>query len=333
VVWRRLSTGKSRVIFHSGTREHSFTESTQLAVTEIVGLLGLNDVIRNVDISKARSPWDEKTRLRLRKGCFDTRLHLWDSFRFLYARIYRLLLYVSDSLDLRFHYDPNAFDDPAEEPRIRETHNHIWGIYVDSRVERKGLDNFFDRTLRRNLFIDSQRSYPWSISKLFFEKLWERERFTHAEIIEYARNPDRLLEDNSIWDRNAFEIEISRSLGDHSVKKHIDDIPSPILRDFADDILRFVASHCRGTLIESSYYGTYFMYDQEIFAEMLTTKSDSLLLTLFDFQRTSSTSYVVGENSKDIPEIEGAIKTIYDSISLHSQLKAMKNPYGPPIQK
>jgi hypothetical protein len=132
---------------------------------------------------------------------------------------------------------------------------------------------------------------------------------------------------------DAFEIEISKSLIDHSAKKHIDNITSNSLRDIAHAILHFVTGHCRGTLIESSYYGIYFMYDQEIFAEMATTKTDSLLLTLFDFQSNAHRTYTLTENTEEINTIQQEIKDIYDRIANHSRLKVIKNPYTAPVEK
>jgi hypothetical protein len=44
------------------------------------------------------------------------------------------------------------------------------------------------------------------------------------------------------------------------------------------------------------------MYDQDIFAEMATTKIDSLLLTLFDFQSNAHRTYTLTEeNTEEIP--------------------------------
>ena len=143
-------------------------------------------------------------------------------------------------------------------------------------------------------------------------------------MIDYAYHLDQLSEGERDMSDDAFEIEISRSLMDHSAIKHIDNIVSSSLRDIAHAILNFVASHCRGTFIESSYYGIYFMYDQEIFAEMATTKTDSLLLTLFDFQSNTNRTYTITENIGEINTIQQEIKTIYDSIANHSRLKVIK---------
>jgi hypothetical protein len=301
---------------------------------EILNSFSISELIRNIFIEDVYSPWNEKVvRLPGQHGQIDVKLSLWNSDRFLYGRIYRLFLYVCDDLDDHFQYDPKLIPHGTSEPKTRETYNQIWGIYVDSRIEKLGIENFFDKTLRRNLFIDSQKNLPWTVSNLFFEKLWNKPTYTHAEMIEHAYHLDLLSEGEGDKSDDAFEMEISRSLMDHSAKKNIDNIVSIRLRDIAHTILYFVASHCRGTLIESSYYGIYFMYDQEIFAEMATTKTDSLLLTLFDFQSNTNKTYTMTENAGEINTIQQEIKTIYDSIANHSRLKVIKNPYAEHVEK
>jgi len=187
--------------------------------------------------------------------------------------------------------------------------------------------------LRRNLFIDAQKNLPWPVSNLIFEKLWNKEKYTHNEIIHYANNLEELSGIDGTSELNAFEIEIGKSLTDRTARKHIESIASNAIRDIAYNIINFTASRCKGTLIESSYYGIYFMYDQEIFAEMLTTKTDALHLTLFDFNSNIHKSYIVTEGSEEIYAIQQVIKTIYDNIANHSRLKAIKNPYTAPIEK
>jgi len=312
----------------------SARESIISVARNILDSLPISTAIRDIYIEELNSPWDEKViRLTNRKGYTDVKLYLWKNDIFLYGRIYRLFLYVCDALDQNFNYDTKIIPHGTLESKIRETYNHIWGIYVDSRVEKMGIENFFDRTMRRNLFIDTQKNLPWTVLNMLFEKLWNKETYTHLEIIDYAYNLDKLSEIDSALEINAFEIEIGMSLMDRTVKKHIDSIILNTIRGFAYDIINFTASHCKGTLIESSYYGIYFMYDQEIFAEMLTTKPDALHITLFDFESNLHRTYIVAEYSNELPAIEHSIKTIYDKIANHSRLKAMKNPYTAPIEK
>jgi hypothetical protein len=301
---------------------------------EILETLPISSLIRTIYVKEVDSPWSEKiVRLRKNLGPVDVRLTLWKDDSFLYGRIYRLFLYISDALDPNFHYNPELTPHGMAEAKARETYNHIWGIYVDSRMERMGIENFFDRTLRRNLFIDTQKALPWTASNLLFQRLWNKGTFTHPEMINYAHNIENLLEQDGATDFDAFEIEIGKSLMEHTAKQSVDNIASNSLRDIANRIVNFTSSRCKGTLVESSFYGIYFMYDQEIFLEMVTTKPDALLITLFDFQSNLHRTYSVRADSEEIDTIQQAIKTVYDRIANHARLKVIKNPYASPVEK
>jgi hypothetical protein len=308
-------------------------QNKQVLAREILEALSISALIRDISVKEVDSPWSEKVvRIRKESGPMDVKLTLWKNGAFLYGRIYRLFLYISDALDSNFHYNPELIPHGMAEPKARETYNHIWGIYVDSRIEKLGIDNFFDRTLRRNLFIDIQKALPWTASNLLFDKLWNKGTFTHPEMVDYAYNIEKLSEQDGSTDFDAFEIEIGKSLMEHTAKKSVDNIASNSLRDIAYRIVNFTSNRCRGTLVESSFYGIYFMYDQEIFMEMVMTKPDALLITLFDFQSSLHRTYSVTEDSEEIPAIQQAIKTIYDRIANHSRLKVIKNPYASPVE-
>ena len=309
-------------------------QTKQKLARDILETLPIANLIRDIYMKEVDSPWGERIiRLQRKPGPVDVKLTLWKNDMFLYGRIYRLFLYISDALDPNFQYNPELTPHGVAEPKARETYNHIWGIYVDSRLEKMGIESFFDKTLRRNLFIDTQKALPWTVSNLLFEKLWNKGAFTHPEMINYAFNLDKVSEHDGSVDFDAFEIEIGRSLMVHTAKKNVHNIASNSLRDIAYRILNFTTSHCKGTLVESSYYGIYFMYDQEIFAEMATTRPDTLLITLFDFQSNLHRTYTVTEDSEEINIIQQAIKKIYDRIAIHSRLKVIKNPYGAPVEK
>ena len=109
--------------------------------------------------------------------------------------------------------------------------------------------------------------------------------------------------------RDAFETEISRSAGLYP-HDHIEKILSGRLRRAAEALLAFTRFHCKGTLIESSYYGIYFMRHQEIFAEMVTTKKDVLLLTLFDFETKVQSTYAISEALHDLNPIQQKMEEI-----------------------
>jgi hypothetical protein len=309
-------------------------QTKQKLAQDILKTLPISSLISSIYIKEVDSPWAEKvTRLKKESRPVDIKMALWRNDKFLYGRILRLFLYLSDALDLNFHYNPNLTPHGVAEPKARETYNHIWGIYVDRRVEKMGIESFYDKILRRNLFIDTQKSLPWTVSNLIFEKLWNKEVFTHPEMIDYAFNLDKLSEHDETVCFDAFEIEIGKSLLDHTAIKNVDNIVSKSLREIAYRILNFTTNNCRGTLIESSYYGIYFMYDQEIFVEMATTRPDALLITLFDFQSNLNKTYTVKEDSDEVNTIQQVIKKIYDRIANHSRLKVIKNPYAAPVEK
>ena len=214
---------------------------------DVCASLELTQWIGNLRVEGADTPWNEKVRLRKKKDGFEARLFIWENQAYLYGRIYRLLLYVKDAFDPAFRYNPDDVPHGTLQPAARENYHHIWGIFVDSRVERAGIENFFDRTLRKNLFVDSQRHLPWSASALFFEKLWYREFLTHREIVDLSCNLDKIMSPGDQAGHEAFELEISKSVTDHSLRSHIERMPSNSLRDIAERIIGFTAGRCRGT--------------------------------------------------------------------------------------
>jgi hypothetical protein len=289
-------------------------------------------VISGFVLKEAKSPWAEKIRLRRTWEYIEAELHIWMSPEFLAARINRLALFALDSLDPGFAFDMDAMVALRADARIRRAHNHIWTIYVDSRIERMALDNFFDRSLRRNLFVDSQRAHPWSVSDRVFDQLWRKEHFTHPEIIDYARRLEEIMADGvQNADSRTFEVEMSHYRGDYSALDCVKAIPSQELKEAANRLLDFVSNTCRGTLIEPCYYGIRFIHQGIVLAEMVTSKRDSLLVTLFDVPSQNLASYALGTDSRDIENILAAVKGIYDAISRHSQRDHSEEPLRFPM--
>lgn len=291
---------------------------------DILRTLEIASCVRKISIDRVNSPWNERVEIKKKRTLLNVKLSIWDHPLCLYGRIYRLLMYVGDVLQPDFQYDPEKVPNTSTEPGIRETYNHIWGIYIDSRVERRGIENFYDRVLKRNLFIEAQKNLSWQESSRIFQRLWDREDYTHRQIIDDAYHLNDAFTMSSCDSADAFEVEISASRIDDSVQTHIDRIASSGLREKAQDFMRFAKDRCRGTLIQSSSYGLYFMYDQEIFAEMVTTRSNALLLTLFDFQLNANETYAVTETS-EIQPIQDRIWEIYNRISSHLRLKSIKD--------
>ena len=300
-------------------------------IRNILGLLNIREEIGGVRVRSVASPWDEKIRLKRKEKhrAGGLNLSLWDGEEFLYGRIYRLLVYVQDALNPCFLYRPEDISRTSGGPKFREIYYHIWSISVDSRIERLGIENFFDRRLRRNLFIDVLRNLPWNASGKVFDTLWEKGDITHPEIIALTR--DLLVRAEENGNSDAFEIEMSRSTG-LSADDYINKIFSRPLRRAAEELLHFTRFHCKGTLIESSYYGIYFMRHQEIFAEMVTTKSDALLLTFFDFETKMQNTFSISEDSNDLRPIQQRFLEIYNKINSHATLQTMKNPYVDPLR-
>lgn len=307
--------------------------STELATeTARAALAGVSPgTVDSIVFEEVRSPWEERVRLHSRKNHTEAVFCIWKSPAFLSARIHRLALYILDSLDPVFQYDRDAAAALSAVPQIRQDHNHIWSIYVDSRIERMGLENFFDRALRRNLFVDGRKGYPWSLSIMIFEKLWEKEHFTHPEIMAYARNPEKALKDVAVMDLDAFEVEINRCGGSGSVKDHITNMPSPQLRDVAHRLLAFLAESCDGARVDACCYGMRLISEGEVFAEMVVSRRDSILITLFGFESDHRVTYALGTDPLDMERIQTKIKETYDAISRHSHARRLTEPLRVPI--
>jgi hypothetical protein len=119
-------------------------KTKEMIAREILNSLSISRTISNIYIEDVYSPWSEKIeRFMGQHEQTDVKLALWNNDAFLYGRIYRLFLYLSDDLDDDFRYDPKLIPHGTFEPKIREIYNQIWGIYIDSRVEKMGIENFF----------------------------------------------------------------------------------------------------------------------------------------------------------------------------------------------
>jgi hypothetical protein len=132
-------------------------------------------------------------------------------------------------------------------------------------------------------------------------------------------------------DSRAFEVEMSHYRGDYSALDCVKAISSQELKEAANRLLDSVSNTCRGTLIEPCYYGIRFIHQGMVFAEMVTSKRDSLLVTLFDVVSQNRASYALGTDSRDIEDFLAAVKGIYDAISRHSQRDHSEEPLRFPM--
>lgn len=289
----------------------------QALASQIARTIGISDRIRSVVIEEVDSPWKERAYIKRKKNQLDVKLFLWEETPFLYGSIYRLFLYVHDVLNPQFHYDAGQAPEEEKEPLLRDRYNQVWSIHVDSRVERIGLESFFDRLTRRNLFIDVERGLPWAEGKRIFELLWSKEVMTHPEIVSYTYDLDQLRDKEGAAVEGALEVELNRCLREVYVKKLMERIPSEDFRHEANELLNFAAYHCKDMHIESSHYGISFIYQRRIFAELIPTRENVLFLTIFNPESRRHETHLVTAES-DVKEIQRMIKDHYARATVHS---------------
>lgn len=289
-------------------------EDKKAIAQEIVNTLGIAPLVRSIVIEKSQSPWSEKSLIKWKKDHLDVKAFIWDDPTYLYGRIYRLFLYIVDVLNPVFEYAPRISPDEEREPRARERYNQIWSIYVDSRMERLGIDNFYDRVLRKNIFIESEKDLPRHAAEKIFDTLWDRESFTYPEIIDYARDPRKIKVSPPILLRDDLDTRIDAQLKDPSVSKHLERIPSPEFRQTVNDIISFAAYHCKDTHIEAKYYGICFFYHRQIFLEFIPADKDLCYCTLFDAQKQIYETVTISDKT-DIQVLQDLIKEKYGKIA------------------
>ena len=288
-------------------------EDKKAIAQEIIQSLGITPLVRTIVIEKSDSPWNEKALIKWKKEHLDVKAFIWDDPTYLYGRIYRLFLYIVDVLNPIFDYKPRISPDEEQEPKVRDRYNQIWSIYVDSRMERQGIENFYDRSLRRNLFIDSEKDFSWNASAIIFETLWEKESYTYPEIIDYSYDLKKLKIKAPIVQTDTLEKDINNLLHDSTVKKHLEMIPSESFRAIVNDIISFAAYQCKDMYIESKYYGICFLYHRQAFIEIIPTGEDCLYFTIFDAQSNIFETQTVTDKT-DIHALQELIKAKYGQI-------------------
>lgn len=108
------------------------------------------------------------------------------------------LRHVADALDEGFGHPPHGVDfpgaSPAEKTLVADRYRTIWCTYVDGRLCRQGIETIMDKEGRYREFELTYRSLSPSDLAAAFEAIWGGEQLTHAEIMEMAQDPARLLE-------------------------------------------------------------------------------------------------------------------------------------------
>jgi hypothetical protein len=272
----------------------------QALAKDIADTFGISSSIKSVFIEEVDSPWNEKAMIKRKKQQLEVKLILWKGEPFLYGRIYRLFLYLHDVLNPAFLYSSKTAPEEDKEPGYRDRYNQIWSLYVDSRMEKMALENFFDKKMRRNLFIDVERDLSWQESKEIFENL------------------DELREEVRVSQGEAIEVRINDLLKETTVRKHIDRIRSDPFRAMAEELLNFTAYQCKDTTIEASYYGISFLYQRRIFVEIIPTDTDLLYFTIYDPRLRGHETYTIQKGS-DLEGLEETIKACYQGITMHER--------------
>lgn len=285
-------------------------ENKRQIAQRIIEELGIGGSIENLLIEDARSPWQEKIIIKGKSGHLDIKTIIWDDELFLYGRTYRLLLYPADVLNPQFLFDPTMMPDESRSPMSRGRHNQLWCIYVDSRIEKMGIDNFYDKTLRKNLFIDSEKELAWKEADDIFETLWEKASFSYPEIVDYACNFEKLLKRTpDSGETVPREIEIAAHLREPSIQKQLEKIPSEILRNKMQELLNFIAKNYKGIRIEPTYYGIHFLSGQKLLVELIALEGNALIFTILDVHSGMYRTYPVNE-STDTDTIRNVIRVL-----------------------
>lgn len=293
-------------------------DTIKKTIGEVTSTLHIAHSINHIYLEEVNSPWNEKAQIKRKKDHIDVKLNIWKNPAFIYGRIYHLFLYISDILNPDFKYDSTLTPDEEKEPLVRDRYNQIWSIYVDSRIDRMGIENFYDRTMRRNLFIDMEKELPWKEAERIFITLWERESYTYPDIVHYARNLHLLRSDSDSLSGKSFEAELNASFLEHHVKDAIEKLPSQRLREIANELLSFTAYNCRDVFIQPSHYGILFLYNKKFFAEMIPTQDDGIFFTLLDHLSFTHTTFTIKDNLQ-MAVVQDTIKQLFHTMLSRSE--------------
>ncbi len=289
-------------------------QETESIARNITDTLGITKSIRHIFIDETESPWNEKALIKRKKDHLDVKVTVWNDNTFMYGRIYRLFLYIYDVLNPDFLYDPQIAPEEDNESRMKDRHNQIWSIYVDSRLESKGIETFFNRAVRKNIFVDAEKELTWEESSKIFSILWEKESYTYPEITDYTYNLLKLLNKETIHE-GTFELEMIKCLQNSSVKDHIDKIRSPAMQKIVNELLSYTAYHCKDVFIKPSHFGIIVTYNKMFFTEMIPTAENTLFLTTVNPISHSYDTKILTEDSS-IEEAQKFIKETFNKFSM-----------------
>ncbi len=280
--------------------------------------LGIARSIRSVYVEETDSPWNEKALIKRKGGHLDVKIIVWNDDAFLFGRVFRLFLYIYDVLDPDFHYNPKIAPQEDKEPEVTARYNQLWSLYVDSRMERRGVDNFYDRKTRRNLFLDMEKQLSWEEGKVLFQELWTKPSFTYPEIIDLSRNLLSPEKEAALERPQSLEVEISARIDSPHVREHIKRVPSPALRNIINEIMNFAAYHCKDCHIGSTYYGIFFLYQRKVFFELIPTLGDELYFTSVNPATDAYETETITQGC-NLEAIQAKVKETYQKLSAQAR--------------
>jgi len=128
--------------------------------------------------------------------------------------LHRELQHVSDMLDEDFGYDPSDLDGAVWERNVqRDRYSVLWRIYVAGRLKREGRCDDRELATLRTAFRRAFTHHGVAPSGEEFDGLLVRERLTHAQLLEWAKRPESLLENE--YPAHVDEVESRLSGEDH----------------------------------------------------------------------------------------------------------------------
>jgi len=282
-------------------------------IDEVVNVLNLDTYIRQISVKETDSPWNERLLIKRKKHQIDVTLSLWNEKHTLYGRIYRQFLYLYDALEPSFMYKPEIAPDKEKEPKKKKRHDQIWSIYVDSRLERRGIENFYNKRLRKNLFIDSECGFSWNLASMIFDKLWEKQRYNYYEIIDYTNNLEKCFDVQSLNENYAPELEFYRIFSESNLNSKLEDLSSPSLKQKIKEISNLAKYLWKDIRIETTYYGLLFLYQKHVILELIPAHEGMLYLTLYNGHEATYKTHMINEQT-EIKQIEQGLKDAHGNI-------------------
>ena len=101
------------------------------------------------------------------------------------------LMHVSDMLDPGFgyRYEPS---ERIQEHLVPRRYQVLWDIYIDGRLERRGVEETTSREERQREFERLFSFLPRRQRATAFREIWNAQEMTHTQLLEMAEEPAKL---------------------------------------------------------------------------------------------------------------------------------------------